>query len=101
MFPEKTDAQPGLLEVPDLPWRSEPQGIPAPHGVPDPLYRNRTPRQGKESTPRLGEVRSHHVSAITDAYIRPLGLHIKAHQPLHSLRQEDVRIDVTEAEAIP
>ena len=94
MFPEKTDAQPGLLEVPDIPCRSEAQGIP------DPLYRNRTPRQGKESTPRLGEVRSHHVSAITDAHIRPLGLHIKAHQPLHSLRQEDVRINVVEAEAI-
>ena len=94
MFPEKIDAQPGLLEVPDLPWRSEPQGIP------DPLYRNRPPRQGKESTPRLGVVRSHHVSAITDVHIRPLGLHIKAHQPLHSLRQEDVRIDVAEAEAI-
>ena len=77
-----------------------PAGSRTPHGVPDPLYRNRTPRQGKESTPRLGVVRSHHVSAITDAHIRPLGLHIKAHQPLHSLRQEGVRIEVVEAEAI-
>ena len=71
-----------------------------PHGVPDPLYSNRTPHQGKESTPRLGVVRRRHVSASTDTYIRPLGLHIKAHLPLHSLWWEDVRIDVAEAEAI-
>ena len=40
------------------------------------------------------------MSASADTYIKPLGLHIKAHLPLHSLRQEDVRIDVAEAEAI-
>ena len=73
---------------------------PDPHGVRDLLYSNRTPLQGKESTPRLGVVRGRHVSAGPDAYIRPLGLHIKAHLPLHSLRLEDARIDVAEAEAI-
>ena len=57
-----------------------------PHGVPDPLNSNRTPYPGKESTPRLGVVRSRHVSASTGTYIMLLGLHIKAHQPLHSLR---------------
>ena len=36
VFPEKTCAQPGLLEVPDLPWRSEPQGIPDPPWGPGP-----------------------------------------------------------------
>ena len=71
-----------------------------PHGVRDPLYSNRTPLQGKVSTPRLGVVRGRHVSTGPDTYIRPLGLHIKAHLPLHSLRQEDVCIDVAEAEAI-
>ena len=57
-----------------------------PYGVSDPLYSNRTPRQGKESTPRLGVVRSRHVSASADSYIKPLVLHFKVHLPLYSLR---------------
>ena len=36
------------------------------HGVPDPLYSNRTSLQGKESTPRLGVVRGRHVSASAE-----------------------------------
>ena len=78
--PEEAGAQPGQPEAPDLPWRS---GPPRDLG---PLYSNRTPRQGKESTPRLGVVRSRHVSASADTYIKPLGLHIKVHLPLYSLR---------------
>ena len=78
----------------------DPQGIPDPPWGPGPLYSNRTPLQGKESSPRLGVVRGHHVSTGPDTYIRPLGLLIKAHLPRHSLRQEDVRINVAEAEAI-
>ena len=75
-------------------------GVRDPPWGPGPLYSNRTPHQGKESSPRLGVVRSRHVSASTDTYIMLLGLHIKAHLPLHSVRLEDARIDVAEAEAI-
>ena len=100
MFREKQALSPNNRRFRTSRGSPDPRGVSDPSWVPDPLYSNRTPRQGKESTPRLGVVRSHHVSAITDAHIRPLGLHIKAHQPLHSLRQEDVRIDVAEAEAI-
>ena len=99
--PEEAGAQPEQPEALDLPWRSgSPRNPGPPFGVSDPLYSDRTPRQGKESTPRLEVVRGRHVSASADTYIKPLGLHIKVHLPLYSLRWEDIRIDVAEAEAI-
>jgi len=59
-----------------------PAGSRTPHGVPNPLYSNRTPHQGKKSTPRVGVVWRRHVSA---RYGR-LDFHTNVHPPLHSLR---------------
>ena len=50
----------------------DPQGITDPPWGPGPLYSNRTPLQGKESSTRFGVVRGHHVSTGPDTYIRPL-----------------------------
>ena len=36
VFPEEAGAQPKQAEAPDLPWRSEPQGIPDPPWGPGP-----------------------------------------------------------------
>ena len=86
MFRKKQALSPNSRRLRTSRGGPDPRGIPDPPWGLGPLYSNRTPRQGKESTPRLGVVRSRHVSASADTYIKPLGLHIKVHLPLYSLR---------------
>ena len=65
------------------------RGVRTPAEVPDPSLREEidTPPRGGPEPPRVCK-------------ICPPGFHTKAHLPLHSLRQVDVRIDIAEAEAI-
>ena len=53
--PEEAGTRVRAAEAPDLPRRPDPRRVPDRHGVPDPLYNNRTPSLREEiDAPRRG-----------------------------------------------
>jgi len=85
--PEEADAQPEQPEAPDLPWRSgSPRNPGPPLGSRTPCIVTGPLAKGRNRHPASGWSGAATCLQAQNSYIKLLGLHIKVHLPLYSLR---------------